>query len=197
MTVIIRLRVPEAEAARPRQPMTPTKEVLVEVEEVVPGTRSEVLAAPDLDDEFATSTATPPSRQLVAPPDPTPLPPILLDAQYHSLRTLGGLTRNDRLTRAWRSGFALRGWYFDQPGAVVVGAVPPPPAKITVWGFIVSGGQARWARRKTVYTKEVRLLSGPRVDFTFCSQCELRVFCLGISHALIPTETNATSQLVA
>ena len=124
------------------------------------------------------------------------MPSILLDAEYRCLQALGGLSRNDRLTRAWESGFALRGWYFDQPEAVV-GAVPPPPAKISVWGFIVRGGQARWARTKTVYTKEVGLLSGARVDFTFCSQCELRVFCWGISHALIPTEMNATSQLEA
>ena len=191
------------EAAQPRQPvapttrMAPTTEVLVAVVvEVVPGTHSNVLAAPDLDDESATSTATPTphksARQLVAP-DPTPLPSILLDAEYRGLQALGGLSRNDRLTRAWESGFALRGWYFDQPEAVV-GAVPPP---LPVWGFIVRGGQARWARTKTVYTKEVGLLSGARVDFTFCSQCELRVFCLGISHALIPTEMSATSQLVA
>ena len=52
------------EAAQPRQPvapttpMAPTTEVLVVVE-VVPGTHSNVLAAPDLDDESATPTATP------------------------------------------------------------------------------------------------------------------------------------------
>ena len=54
------------EAAQPRQPvahtnrMAPATEVLVVVEvAVVPGTNSNVLAAPDLDDESATSTATP------------------------------------------------------------------------------------------------------------------------------------------
>ena len=187
-----------SEATQPRQPVAPTTTMAPTVLELVltlkveaPATPvpEEVSVAPEpLADEPATSKATPTTRQLVAP-DSTPLQSILVDAEYRSLRELGGLSRNDRLTRAWRSGVALRGWYFDQAADSVL---PAPPAKITVWGYIVQGGQAWWARTKTAYTKAARLHSGPKVGFTFCSQCELRVFCLGISHALIPTEINAT-----
>ena len=136
-----------SEATQPRQPVAPTTTMAPTVLELVltlkveaPATPvpEEVSVAPEpLADEPATSKATPTTRQLVAP-DSTPLQSILVDAEYRSLRELGGLSRNDRLTRAWRSGVALRGWYFDQAADSVL---PAPPAKITVWGYIVQGGR--------------------------------------------------------
>lgn len=123
------------------------------------------------------------SRQPVAP-DSTPLETIL--AGKDALQPLGGLSRTDRLERAWLSGVTLKFWYFGEDEQVA--DLPTPPAKVTVWGYVVPGQPVRWARRKAAYLKAVRLHSGPRADFEFCSQTELRAFCLGIAYTLMPTE---------
>ena len=133
-------------------------------------------------------------RQPVAPaeerrlPDSASLESVL--AGRDALQTLGGLSRNDRLERAWLSGSALKSWYFGEEKQAT--DVPAPPAKTTVWGYVAQGGPVRWARRKAVYSLEARSHAGPRVDFEFCSQAELRAFCLGISHDSVPIEIPAS-----
>ena len=121
-------------------------------------------------------------------PDSTPLEAVL--AGRDTLQELGGLTRNDRLERAWLSGSALKSWFFGEEKQAT--DVPAPPAKTTVWGYVAQGGPVRWARRKAVYSLEASSHAGPRVDFEFCSQAELRAFCLGISHDSVPIEIPAS-----
>ena len=133
-------------------------------------------------------------RQPVAPaeerrlPDSASLESVL--AGKDTLQTLGGLSRNDRLKRAWLSGSALKSWYFGEEKQAT--DVPAPPAKTTVWGYVAQGEPVFWARRKAVYSLEARSHAGPRVDFEFCSQAELRAFCMGISYDLVPIEIIAS-----
>ena len=126
-------------------------------------------------------------------PDSTPLEAVL--AGRDTLRELGGLTRNDRLERAWLSGLVLKSWYFGERTKAT--DLPAPPAKTTVWGYVAQGRPVRWTRKKAVYSREARSLAGPRVDFEFCSQTELRAFCLGISHDVAPIEIPASQPVAA
>ena len=141
--------------------------------------------------EGAASTEQPEGEaspeQPVAPPDSTPLEAFL--AFKDTLRELGGLSRNDRLERAWLSGVSVKGFHCG--GEKKVADLPSPPAKARVWGY-VAPGRLRWARTKAAFLKEARSFAGPRVDFEFCSQTELRAFCLGISYDVAPIEITAS-----
>ena len=105
-----------------------------------------------------------------------------------TLRELGGLNRNDRLERAWLIGVSVKGFHYG--GEKKVADLPSPPAKARVWGY-VAPGRLRWARTKAAFLKEARSFAGPRVDFEFCSQTELRAFCSGIGHETEPSEIPA------